>query len=248
MNVAEELARLLGRIRSIETRLSSVRSGLSEFVALTEEQVSFYDHFNDGSIFWVWDSDNTAAGKTITEAASLLTIAVTEGTQALWSASANTAPKVYMGITGGFYEVSCKISSVTLNTNTEVRLQISDRPETFGNPAFFSCGRGPGGVVARYQGTSTSNWAAVLDLPIYFKIRFTGNNLHNTVQGFYSTDGVTWISFTSGGGDYVITNWNNSGRNWTAGLHVENWSDGGNYHAVTGDYDWFKLTRPLGPR
>jgi len=252
-NSTPKWARLAGNSEAIKKFLTQKGAGGAVSAGpswnfIEEGDFDFYDDFNDSSIHWAWKTHNTSAQKTITEASGVLTISVNEGTQAIWSTTVNSAPKVYMGAPGQIYEILCKLSAVTINVNTAVCLQVSDRSESYASPCFFACQRVSGGIIARYQGVGTSDLVVELTLPIYFKIRFTGSDVVNRLQAYYSTDGINWISFKVGANDYIVNNYSGASRGFAVGLYVENWSDGGAYHAVSGSYDWLKVTRPLGPR
>ena len=110
-----------------------------------------------------------------------------------------------------------------------------------GSSTFLTYAENPGtsGLPGTFASSSTT---------IYLKIRMIGGIVKNQFTFWISTDGVSWSQLMNGGNPITWTNIYAGSQPWWAGFCLKNWSDGGAYHAISCDVEWFKAIRPRGIR
>lgn len=208
----------------------------------------FIDNFADASIHWAWDADNVAAGKTVTEASGLLTIAVAGGTDGVWSAANNLAPKVLIGVPGYPCEVVTKLNSYTVNDDTLAGLFVSYNATGTGARTVTILGRyrddggGHNGLVVHRvtDGVLASN--SVTTLPIWLRLRIGNTSYFGAKIIFsYSTDGDSYTDlYTQSTGVWPGA----AGNTTVVGLLAENW---GVLNAISAPFESFSASASYGP-
>jgi hypothetical protein len=211
-----------------------------------EKGICFLDTFGDASIYWTWRTI-TGAGRTIAEAGGLMTLIVTNGTNAAWHGGSNNAVRAWLNhVSNPPFEVIAKIDHVHMLADMHCGIFISkDATAAGGNVAVMVGRHGIGGVAAEEIGVGTSALIADTTDPHWLKIRVIGGEYRNQISYWFSTDGTTWQQFLTGGGAGFYTNdfWSSYGFN--CGLVIRNW---GGYLACEMNADDFKMVRCLGPR
>lgn len=214
--------------------------------AVDEDAIRFLDTFSDASIYWTWRTI-TAAGRTVAEAAGLMTLNVTNGTNAAWHGGNNNAVRAWMNhVSNPPFEVIAKIDHVHMNADCHCGIFISKDATAPGGNVSCMLGRfGTTGVRAEELDVGTSAEIAVTTDPHWLKIRVVGGERYNIVSYWFSTDGTTWQQLLTGGGLGFYSNdfWSSYGFN--CGLVIRNW---GAYLACEMNADDFRMMRSLGPR
>lgn len=203
---------------------------------------SFIDNFADASRHWGWYDHNTSAQKTITEAAGILTIAVSAGTTSDWWSGVNTCPKCLTGFPGFPCEIITKLDMDTVNNKTIAGLFVGGDCLGYGQDyaVYFGRGRDDGaavnGLIIEALGTRLYT-NAVTTNPIWLKMLVTGDSGGSKMTFFYSDDGIT---YTDTGTVYVALA---RTAGMVAGLFAKNW-DGA---AVSAEFEFFTMTVSAGP-
>jgi hypothetical protein len=223
--------------------------------AVADDDVAFLDDFVGTSFDWMWRTFGTGSGKTIALPGDKVSIAVSEGTNA--DSGSGNQVGFYTGCAAEPSEYIAKFSNIILGKNGSIILFVLTDPAAIPGPnqgvVYYYYGDGTGthlfytlnpGVVG-YGGTATSTAST-----IYLKIRMLGGPLKNQFTFYWSTDGAAWTQAEqSAGVPMVFSNLaGNTQQPFWAGVLLQNWSDGGSYHAVSCDVEWFKMTRPRGIR
>lgn len=204
----------------------------------------FEDNFDDASIYWAWVSYNTGVGKTISEAAGVLTIALTGGTNGRWDAASFVAPSAHIGVIGEPFSIVAKLNSFSINDDTAAGIFMHTRTGT--NYTYLlerhrDDGVAKNGIRAERLGTELAI-NAVTTLPIWLRIRSSGCHRLRSIQYFdYSTDGSSWTNLTSDSSSGFFP----STYGVSVGMYVRNWAAA--YNAISVPFDLFTMTIDAGP-
>lgn len=175
----------------------------------SETWVEYYrDNFDGIALGAEWDTLHTGAGKTITEAGEVCTIAIAGGTNGAWFCMVNNnAPRMSFQLNSGFpCRIETKISSHTVPLGeTHAGIMISKEPDGQAiNPAADQ----PAYIWGRYRDTVGGlNGVRVIAQcgvknglegvpwdgtgPYWFRVEISAAK----VLSFYaSTDGLTWVN------------------------------------------------------
>ncbi len=230
-------------------------NGVGAWTELQEDEISFYDEFIGAALAWPWRTSGVTAYKTITVSGGKASMAIAEGTDARWDSAELNQLIFYTACLGGFNEYILRFSNASLGKNTALTITISYNITQAipGNRAVQ--------ITFSYDGTNKSFSASNPNVvgsknhnedvtAGYLKIRMVGGYLLNYFEFFYSLDGSTWtqIEVSGGGSAFTVSNLNESNRQFHVGVGLYNWSDGGSYHGISADIEWFKVTRPRGVR
>lgn len=195
MNTRDEIKAIWGKISDLDWRLTKARASIVP--ATDPTQFAFLDHFSDASIFYTWKVLGTSGGiKTVTEAGSVLTIAVVN-VDARWTGATNLAPKVSMGHPGLPAEVVTKINltDLIIDANTHAGLYVGT-PEGTSTNSGVMFGITSIGLRAYSMDGTLYNNVAVLTRPIWLKMRISAAFFVGyTVSFQYSLDGVIWTTY-----------------------------------------------------
>lgn len=213
-------------------------------VTSNEESVAFMDDFADSSIYWTWRQDAIAAGKTITESGSVLTIAVANGTSAVWTTATKTCPTATIGLPGAPCEIICKIDSATINENTDAGIFLSTSPVAGTASSTWGFYRhrdsGSNGLIVNIFGVAAVYSDSTTTLPIWLRIRISSHSTNGRRIFFaYSTDGNNYTTVWTEVGTTP-----SMADGWTCGLFARNFTT---TNAVSASFDFFKMNRILGP-
>ena len=198
----------------------------------------FLDEFNDESLHWAWRAHNTNAGKTITEAAGILTIAATAGTNADYWTGTNNAPKVITGLRGFPCEIITKINEMTVPGSTGAGMFVGyDAIGSGGSSiAFFLMYTTQFGI-----GVNGTPLDAIdhFGFPVWLRLRLidpaAGSRGGRIIFG-YSMDGVTYTDlYTYDAYIYELK---------SCGLFIKNW---GAFPAISAPFEFFKINEHPGP-
>jgi hypothetical protein len=212
----------------------------------SESSIAFLDNFADGSIFWAWRQDGVAAGKTITESGSTLTIAVSAGTGAVWNTASKTCPSLTIGVPGAPCEIICKLNSFTPNDNTDAGIFLSISPvagaasSTWGFYRHRNDGAGENGYLLNIFGVAAAYSDSVTTMPVWLRIRMNAHatNGKQIIWG-YSFDGNSYTDVYT---DTGTTPAYDGGI--TVGMFARNFTT---TNAVSAPFDSFQMKRSIGP-
>lgn len=213
----------------------------------TEDWYEYYrDDFDDEAIDTEWTQFGTGLGRTITELADVLTIAITGGTNgAWWCTTHNNAPRVYMELPDTRpLRIEAKLNSHTVNTQTLAGLMLAYNPVGTGSAAVdpavaYTIGRyrdDAGGwngiwVIDQCGQNGGLGGGAWQTLPQWYRIELDASN-NATFYG--SADGITWTSI-----------WGPLAYDYDplyAGLVTINWYAGGAWAARAAPFEYFVIS------
>ena len=213
---------------------------------ISPNEIMFLDNFDDDSIGWPWQTHNTGGGRSVAESGGVLNIAGTAGTNMDWWTSVNNAPKLFMGLPAWDCEI---ITKATISGSRAAGQHWGIFITSFGisnygggSPILW----GPNGasiLEAIYPTTSIVQVANKSASTYWLKIRRCGGWSGNgSLMNFlYSTDGSTW---TDAGTSYA--NWGADCSNGVrVGLFTKTWDPGGGIPALSVNFEFFKIIRPL---
>ena len=208
----------------------------------------FIDNFDGASLHWAWGENNVAAGKTITLAGGLLTIAVAGTTDGNWTDAVNNAPKALMGVPGYPCEVIAKLNSYTVNDDTMAGLFVSYNATGTGAQTTMSINRHRNdstpinGLAVHRITTGVLASNAVTTLPIWLRIRIGNASYYaGKIIFSYSTDGETYTDlYTLTPGTWPVA----AGNAMVVGLFARNW---GVFNAIAAPFESFSAAASYGP-
>lgn len=233
---------------------SGTRKWIPEAIAagVSEEDLAYLDNFDDASRHWGWTDD--AQNGTITEAGELLTLSIGNAVNGGLAGGQNTAPRCYMGDPGSPFEVKVKLNSYTVNNSSQVGIFITDKPSFANDNNWMLFGRTKHDGVG-VDGLAVTNFAGayahsngITTLPIYLRCRVTNMAISADAKCeiAYSTDDETYTVM----GTISLNGFSTTGQkiNMTMGIFARNRIDAAACPAVDAPFEWYKMTRSLGPR
>ena len=197
--------------------------------------VEFLDNFNDSSRFWTW-KDQTPTG-TINETGTYLEISASAAEDAnWWGAGLVTNPRAFIGELRSPQEIITKLIYHTTNLSSQGGMFVSNDPTNGGNDGYFLARQDDGEIIVAKLGTGNiGDSGGVVNLPVWLRIRMTGNGKGNTTYFHYSINGTDWISLAS------VNDLSHRG----VGLAVKNWANPG--PEIIARFDHFSVTMSPGP-
>lgn len=228
-------------------RKKFLRTGTTPaYEEITKNEIMFLDNFDDAAIGWPWQTHNVGSGRSIAESDGVLNIAGTAGTNMdLWTSS-NNAPKLFMGLPAWDCEI---VTKATISGDRAAGQHWGIFITCLGIDQYGSAGFilwGPQGaniLEAVSTPTSIVQVASKSDATYWLKIRRCGGWLGNgTLLNFlYSTDGNTWTDAGTS-----LANWTNTAAaGMRVGLFAKTWNPGSGIPALSVDFEFFKIVRPL---
>jgi hypothetical protein len=200
---------------------------------VTDGDCSFLDSFADSSLYWTWKSLNTSAAKTIAETTSLA-IHIDNGTTGDWSGTLD-CPLIYMEA-----DPPCEVIAKK-NSGNAGGIFVSKSMQGGGGMAYLF-DHGSSGFTITSSGVVGYGPVGDGTLPCWMKIRIEGANAHNFITFWYSTDGINWTQFNSGGFSVLSNFYGYEGLN--IGLNVRSGGSG----AADAAFGSFQMVRSRGPR
>jgi len=204
-------------------------------IETTGGSAGFLDNFNDAARYWAWN-DDTPTG-TITETGGYLEVSATGAEDAnWWGAGLVDNPRAFIGTFRCPMEVITKLTYHTINLSSQGGMYISNDPMNGGNDGYFLARQDDEHIIVAKLGVGNiGDSGGVIALPVWLRIRTTGNGNGNITYFHYSTDGVTYISLIS------VADLDHRG----VGLAVKNWAAPG--PIIVARFDFFSVTVDPGP-
>ncbi len=203
--------------------------------------LEFLDNFDDEDIFWPWVLDNTATGKTITEANDVLSLHVSYGYDGRFEATNNYAPKAILGIPDFPITITWKQSMSTVNNKTNGGMAFSSGIRVsqsyyayVGRVRDDSASRN--GITFYSSGAGGHHYLDITSNPLWFKVQIPGSYTKVQWTAFYSINGTDWTEIAT------VTN---PVQMWDGAIALFA-GNGQFYSQVDIDVDWVKITRNLG--
>lgn len=231
--------------------------GFEEVVipSVNEENLVYLDRFRDGSVHWTWMQwkGASATGKTITETDLAVKLAVTSGTHADWSTTANEAPKLIIGLIGFPCEIIVHLKDWTDTNLTRAGMFLSYNATGSGSDTaiFFhrvrSDATSKDGLQVWRVGSAEQAYVAWPADSVWFRVRlgFVHKGASSLVFA-YSADGDEWTDlYTLPQGTPPAVQWPTAVAKVVTGMFVQNWA--ATYAPVTAYFDHFEMKRYLGP-
>lgn len=264
MNVGDEIRKIEAELRSLNRRAASIRSGMdlpahhtthelggSDQIAVAD-LAAFLDNFGDAARHWGWFDD--AKNGAIAEAGGLLTLSIANTVNGrIGDGTLNNGPRVLLGDPGAPFEVKTKLNSYTVNDYTHAGIFICTDSDSGGGTAWYFLGRArdssfPVNGLGTWTGAGWNDGVinAVTILPIYLRFRIVVLSLDvgARVEAAYSADDITYTILQT----FYMNNLASSFlENMTIGLFARNGVSVATYNAIAAPFDWFEMTRSLGP-
>ncbi len=200
--------------------------------------VPFLDNFDDAARHWSWYDHNVAAGKSISESGSVLTISVAAGTSSDWWSNANSAPKAIMSIPSAPCDIVTKINAFTVNDCCQAGLFIAADPIGQGSTYAYFLTYGNSGIGVSAAGVSSLGSNPSTTLPVWLRIRVLNENKASFRAIFsFSVDGAAFTDV------YTLTGYPILAGKPSCGIFVKNWTG----NAISAPFVFFKMTPSAGP-
>jgi len=212
--------------------VKSVESGLGidkEYIYLGN---TFHDNFGDASRHWAWrDISNNGS---ITEADDKLTLSIANGVNGDWWSGTFNAPFATIGLRSHICTIETKLLTFQVNTETSTGLFVANKISFSGSGYAYTIEYNNGNVnVVNIGSGNVATASGVNTLPIWFRIRLSGEGNRSVVYFDYSTDGSNWTNLHTLN-DFDVD---------FCGLFAKNW---GSYLAIDAEYDYFKIAEEGG--
>lgn len=198
----------------------------------------FVDEFDDASRHWAWYDHNVAAGKTISESGSALTISVAAGTPSDWWSNLNSAPKAIMSIPSAPCEILTKVNAFTVNDCCQAGLFIAADPIGQGSAYAYFLTFGNTGIGVSASGVSSLGSNPSTALPVWLRIRVLNENKTSFRAIFsFSVNGSTFTDV------YTLSAYPILAGKPACGIFVKNWTG----NAISAPFEFFKVIPSAGP-
>lgn len=214
-----------------------------DMVTWTEETdfSLFLDEFDDAARHADWtDEPNNG---TITEAAGVLTLAIAGAVDGnWWQPNIENSPFVKFTPTSTRLTVVTQLNNFTVNDKVQTGLIIGNTttiPDAAGGYciSFVRMRGDPTAVnglrVADVGRAALATVTPLVSLPIWLRMRISGNGAGSVIDFDYSVNGTHWINI-----------WTENNFTWSfVGLHAKNWVD---WNAISAPYEYFRIYESLG--
>lgn len=198
----------------------------------------FIDNFDDASRHWAWYDHNVAAGKSISESGSALTISVAAGTPSDWWSNSNSAPKAIMSIPSAPCDILTKVNAFTVNDCCQAGLFIAADPIGQGSTYAYFLTFGNTGIGVSASGVASLGSNPSTTLPVWLRIRVLNENKGSFRAIFsFSLDGSSFTDV------YTLSGYPILAGKPSCGIFVKNWTG----NAISAPFEFFKVIPSAGP-
>lgn len=227
-------------------RKKFLRTGTTPaYEEISKNEIMFLDNFDDASIGWPWQTHNASGGRSVSESGGVLTIAGTAGTNMDWWSSVNNAPKLFMGLPAWDCEIITKVTIAGSRVSGQhcgiFITGIGVNQYGGGNPIVWGpCNADT--LAASYPTTTFINLAAKTASTYWLKIKRCGGwtGFGTLLNFLYSTDGETWTDAGTS-----LPDWSDGSAGMRVGLFAKTWNPASGIPAISADFEFFKIVRPL---